>query len=78
MTSSVSRCPECSSSVVLERDLDGLGLACMGCSRRWAAPSAAQLVVARGEGHALGRMRADGAARIARSTPRRSLSAAEA
>jgi hypothetical protein len=55
----VSRCPFCTSSVVLERDFEGLALVCLGCARRWSqVPSA----VLKGE-QERARLRADPSSR---------------
>ena len=35
MIRTTARCPNCASTVVLDRDYDGLAAVCLGCSRRW-------------------------------------------
>ena len=35
MIRTTARCPDCTSTVVLDRDYDGLAAVCLGCSRRW-------------------------------------------
>ena len=76
MPDTVHRCPDCSSSVVLERDMETLGLVCMGCSRRWTRPTEAQIAARIEERQLMTRLRADSAAWRARSTPRRAVVAA--
>ena len=35
MLRTIVRCPACASTVVLDRDYDGVAAVCLGCSRRW-------------------------------------------
>ncbi len=66
MARTVLRCPDCRSSVVLERDIDGLALACVGCSRRWTRPTAAEQIAEAEAAREIARLRADSAAWRAR------------
>jgi hypothetical protein len=63
----VSRCPSCTSSVVLERDFEGLTLVCMGCARRW---SQVPLAVSEGE-QERARLRSDPSTRRPGRPPRK-------
>jgi hypothetical protein len=57
--------------VVLERDMDALGLVCMGCSRRWTRPSATQVADLRERERVSALSRAASAARQAHAAARR-------